>query len=134
MPAILRILKGCFFRLKGNDFVVHAIIALFRTLNYDLKFKTKQCKENPLRMCVSFSSPLRPTTYQQEHPFSCTNQQNQKITFNYKFSNCFSVRNICYIKIGFYMYFKKKRKRLRHCLRSTLNYHYDFLIWTLKRD
>ena len=50
------------------------------------------------------------TTYQQEHPFSCTNQQNQKITFNYKFSNCFSVRNISYTKIGFYTYLKKVKK------------------------
>ena len=49
------------------------------------------------------------TTYQQEHPFSCTNQQNQKITFNYKFSNCFSVRNISYTKIGFHTYLKKKQ-------------------------
>ena len=137
MPAITRILKGCFFRIKGNDFVVHANIAFFRTLNHDLKFKAKKCKENPLRMCVCFSSPLRrsvcvcvwvgwgegdatlpprqliTTTYQQEHPFSCTNQQNQKITFNYKFSNCFSVRNILYTKIGFYTYFKKKPKKIK---------------------
>ena len=48
------------------------------------------------------------TTYQQEHPFSCTNQENQKITFDYKFSNCFSVRNISYTNIGFYTYLKKK--------------------------
>ena len=77
------------------------------------------------------------TTYQQEHPLSCTNQQNKKITFNYKFSNCFSFRNTSYTKIGFYTYLKKKknkqtktkkRKKLRHCLRSTLNYHYDCLI------
>ena len=81
LPAITRILKGCLFRIKVDDFVVHANIAIFRTLNHDLKFKTKKCKENPLRMCVSFSSPLRPTTYQQEHPFSCTNQQNQKNHF-----------------------------------------------------
>ena len=27
----------------------------------------------------------------------------------------------------------KKAKRLWHCLRSTLNYHYDCLIWTLKK-
>ena len=81
--------------------------------------------------------PPPTTTYQQEHPFSCTNQQNQKITFNYKFSNCFSFRNISHTKIGFYTYLKKKkkkkRKRLRHSLRSTLNYHYDCLIWTLKK-
>ena len=89
-------------------------------------------------MCVSFSSPLRrsvcvcvwvgwgegdatlppqqliTTTYQQEHPFSCTNQQNKKkITFNYKFSNCFLVRNISYTKIGFYTYLKKKAKKIK---------------------
>ena len=137
MPAITRILKGCFFRIKGDDFVVHANIAIFRTLNHDLKFKTQKCKENPLRMCVSFSSPLRrsvcvcvcvwvgwgegdatlhpplqliTTTYQQEHPFCCTNQQTQKITFNYKFSNCFSVRNVSYAKIGFNTYLKKNEK------------------------
>ena len=69
------------------------------------------------------------TTYQHEHPSSCTIQQNQKITFNNKFSNCFSVRNISNTKIGFYTYLKKKNeKRLRHSLRSTLNYHYDCLI------
>ena len=61
------------------------------------------------------ATPLPPqqfitTTYQQEHPFSCTNQQNQKITFNYKFSNCFSFCNISYTKIGFYTYLKKKKK------------------------
>ena len=42
----------------------------------------------------NLSQQLITTSYQQEHPFSCTNQQNQKITFNYKFSNCFSVCNI----------------------------------------
>ena len=102
--------------------------------NHDLKFKTKRCKENPLRMCLFLfalktkclclcvsgvgegDATLPPqqlitTTYQQEHTFSCTNQQNQKITFNYKFSNCFSVRNISYTKIGFYTYLKKKKKK-----------------------
>ena len=48
--------------------------------------------------------PPPPTTYQQEHPFSCKKQQNQKINFQDKFSNCFSVHNISYTKIGFYTY------------------------------
>ena len=79
----------------------------------------------------SLPQQLITTTYQQEHPFSCTNQQNQKITFNYNISNCFSVCNISHTKIGFYTYLKKKkkkRKRLSHSFWSTLNYHYDCLI------
>ena len=36
-------------------------------------------------------------------------------------------------KLNFIRTLKKKRKRLRHCLRSTLSYHYDCLIWTLKK-
>ena len=31
-----------FFRIKGDDFVVHANIAIFRRLNHDLKLKTKK--------------------------------------------------------------------------------------------
>ena len=65
-------------------------------------------------------TPPPPTTYQQEHPFCCKNQQNQKITFQDKFSNCFSFHNISHTKIGFYTLVqkkkkKKRRKRLRHC-------------------
>ena len=52
-----------------------------------------------------------PTSHQQEHPFSYKNQENQKITFKDKFSNCFSFHNISHTKIGFYTYLKKKKKK-----------------------
>ena len=42
LPTIIRILKGCFLRTKGDDFVVHANITIFRRFNHDLKLKTKE--------------------------------------------------------------------------------------------
>ena len=78
------------------------------------------------------------TTYQHEHPFSCTNQQNQKPLLITKiFPLFFSSQHFPYKNwiwyVGLLKKKKKKRKILRHSLRSTLNYHYDCLIWTLKK-
>ena len=42
LPPIIRILKGCFLTTKGDDFVVHANITIFRRFNHDLKLKTKE--------------------------------------------------------------------------------------------
>ena len=92
---------------------------------WNLKQK-KKCKENPLRMCVSFSSPLRRsvcvcvwvgcregdatlppppqqliTTYQQEHPFSCTNQQNQKTLLIINFPIVFQFATFAIQKLDF---------------------------------
>ena len=149
MPAITRILKGCFFRIKGDDFVVHANITIFRTLDHDLKFKTKKSKENPLRMCVSFSSPLRrsvcvcvwvgwgegdatlpPNNLSQQlinknTPSLARISKIKKSLLIINFPIVFQFATFPIQKLDFIRTLKKKRKRLRHCLRSTLNYHYD---------
>ena len=42
-PTIIRILKeGVNLGTKGDDFVVHANITIFRRFNHDLKLKTKE--------------------------------------------------------------------------------------------